>query len=77
MDNDNTIAEVKPEVSFLFELIREVVAGRVRIPIFQRPYVWRREQMLDLLDSIRSAVCCYRKPNNTFFAASPRSLDTD
>ncbi len=53
MDSENSTAEVKPEVSFLFELIRDVVAGRVRIPIFQRPYVWRREQMLDLLDSIR------------------------
>jgi Protein of unknown function DUF262 len=53
MEIENTAAEVKPEVSFLFELIRDVVGGRVRIPIFQRRYVWRRDQMLDLLDSIR------------------------
>ncbi|MGZ9204245.1 MAG: DUF262 domain-containing protein, partial [Nitrospira sp.] len=45
--------EVKPEVVFIYQLIRDVVAGKVRIPRFQRPFIWRREQMLDLLDSIR------------------------
>jgi hypothetical protein len=45
--------EVKPEVVFVFELVRNVTAGKLRIPNFQRGYVWRRVQMLDLLDSIR------------------------
>jgi hypothetical protein len=53
MSAEHSIAEVKPEVSFLHELIRDVSDGKVRIPRFQRPYVWRRDQMLDLLDTIR------------------------
>ena len=45
--------EVKPEIVFVFELVRDIVAGKLRIPNFQRRYVWRRSQMVDLLDSIR------------------------
>ncbi|MBD7997492.1 DUF262 domain-containing protein [Oerskovia gallyi] len=44
--------ELRPEIVFLFDLVRQLVEGRVRIPRFQRPFVWRRQQMLDLLDSI-------------------------
>lgn len=54
MSHDNQIAALKSEILFLHELIRDVVAGKIRIPKFQRPYVWRRDQMRDLLDSIRS-----------------------
>jgi hypothetical protein len=43
---------VKPEVVLLEDLLREVLAGSLRIPRFQRPFVWRPEQMLDLFDSI-------------------------
>ena len=42
--------EVRPEVVFLFELLQELAQGR--IPRFQRPFVWRRDQMTDLLDSV-------------------------
>jgi hypothetical protein len=52
MNNEVSMAEVKPEVAFLYELIREVLAGKVRIPKFQRPFVWRRDQMLELLGSL-------------------------
>ena len=44
---------VKPEVVHLFEIIRDVVAGKIRVPAFQRPFVWNRTQMTDLLDSVR------------------------
>lgn len=43
---------VKPEVLLLEQLLDEVAAGRLRVPRFQRPFVWRSEQMLDLFDSI-------------------------
>lgn len=46
--------ELRPEITFLFDLVRQLVDGRIRIPRFQRPFVWRRQQMLDLLDSINS-----------------------
>ncbi|MGL5830116.1 MAG: DUF262 domain-containing protein [Angustibacter sp.] len=44
--------EVRPEVVFLYELLEELTSGRIRIPRFQREYVWRRDQMTDLLDSV-------------------------
>lgn len=43
---------VKPEVLLLEQLLDEVRHGRLRVPRFQRPYVWRPDQMLDLYDSI-------------------------
>ncbi len=45
--------QIKPEIVFVFELLKDIREGKIRIPHFQRPYVWRRDQMLDLLDSIR------------------------
>ncbi len=44
--------EVRPEVMFLYELLAELTSGQFRIPRFQRPFVWRRDQMTDLLDSV-------------------------
>ncbi len=52
MSPQSPMPEVKPEIVFIFELVQEVERGRLRIPNFQRPYVWRREQMRDLLDSV-------------------------
>ncbi len=46
-------SQVKPEIVFIFELLKDIREGKIRIPRFQRPYVWRRGQMIDLLDSIR------------------------
>lgn len=43
---------VKPEIYLLQDLISELALGKIRVPKFQRPYVWRPEQMLNLLDSI-------------------------
>lgn len=43
---------VKPEVMFLEDLLQDIASGRLRVPRFQRPFVWRPGQMLDLFDSI-------------------------
>jgi Protein of unknown function DUF262 len=43
---------VKPEVVLLEDLLAEVREGRLRVPRFQRPFVWRPEQMTALFDSI-------------------------
>lgn len=50
MNNNQT---VKPEVWQVVELVRDAAGGKLRIPDFQRPFVWDRNRMLDLLDSIR------------------------
>jgi hypothetical protein len=44
--------ELRPEIVFVFDLVQQLIDGRIRIPQFQRPFVWRAHQMIDLLDSI-------------------------
>ncbi|WP_370968957.1 DUF262 domain-containing protein [Amycolatopsis sp. cg9] len=51
-DRGGPVVEVRPEVMFLSELLDELTKGKIRIPRFQRPFVWRRDQMTDLLDSV-------------------------
>lgn len=46
------IPELRTDVVFVFDLVRQLKEGRVRIPRFQRPFVWSDQQMIDLLDSI-------------------------
>jgi hypothetical protein len=43
---------VKPEIVLLEEVLGNIAAGKLRVPKFQRPFVWRPEQMLNLFDSI-------------------------
>jgi hypothetical protein len=43
---------VKPEVVFIEQLLNDIAAGTLRVPKFQRPFVWRPEQMVELFDSI-------------------------
>lgn len=44
--------DVKQEVLFLGKLLEELLRGKIRIPRFQRPFVWRQADMLRLLDSV-------------------------
>ena len=43
---------VKPEVVFIDELLDEIEQGRLRVPKFQRPFVWQPLDMRSLFDSI-------------------------
>ncbi|MGH3943012.1 MAG: DUF262 domain-containing protein [Pseudonocardiaceae bacterium] len=43
---------VKSEIMLLEDVLGEVASGRLRVPKFQRPFVWRPVQMLNLFDSI-------------------------
>jgi hypothetical protein len=42
-----------PVVPRLEVLLREFEKGEIQIPAFQRPSLWRDDQRLDLLDSVR------------------------
>jgi hypothetical protein len=44
---------VKPEVALIEDLFDELSSGRLRIPRFQRPFVWKPEDMRELFDSIQ------------------------
>lgn len=46
------LVEIKPEVVFLYEVLQELTSGHIKIPRFQRAFVWRPDQMTELLDSI-------------------------
>ena len=44
--------EVVPEVVFLGKLVERIVTGKIRIPKFQRPFVWKQADLYALLDSV-------------------------
>lgn len=46
-------ARVEPRVFGLEELLDQISDGRLRVPKFQRDFVWSRDLMLKLLESIR------------------------
>lgn len=43
---------VRPDVVFTEEILAEISRGTLRIPRFQRPFVWKPADMLNLFDSI-------------------------
>ena len=47
-------AEITPTAQKIDKIIRRIDEGDIKIPAFQRGYVWKQEQVLDLLDSIVS-----------------------
>lgn len=47
-----TGASAKPDIVAMNDLLDAVTTGEYRIPKFQRPYVWRPDDMLQLFDSI-------------------------
>ena len=51
-ERDRGRTEVLPEVVFLGNLVERVVAGRIRVPRFQRAFVWKQADLHDLLDSV-------------------------
>ncbi|MER5420439.1 DUF262 domain-containing protein [Streptosporangium roseum] len=52
MPDDNEEITVLPEIYLLEQILNMIAAGELRVPKFQRPFVWRPEQMLNLFDSI-------------------------
>lgn len=44
--------EIKQEVLLLGTLLDELARGKIRIPRYQRPFVWTQDDMLRLLDSV-------------------------
>jgi len=45
-----------PHVTFLSQLLDEIKEGIIQVPKFQRPLVWRWEDRLELLRSIRDGI---------------------
>ena len=51
-DDKQKRTEVVPEVVFLGKLLERVVAGKIRVPKFQRAFVWKQPDLSALLDSV-------------------------
>ena len=51
-DDKISRTDVATEVMFLGKLVERIAAGKVRVPRFQRAFVWKQADMLALLDSI-------------------------
>lgn len=52
MDTADSVPEITPQVVHLVDLLKRAKEGRLRVPKFQREYVWRRQDIVDLFDSI-------------------------
>ena len=51
-DGQQTRTEVIPEVVFLGKLVERIAAGKIRVPRFQRAFVWKQPDLHALLDSV-------------------------
>ena len=51
-DGSQKRTEVVPEVVFLGKLVERVAAGKIRVPRFQRAFVWKQPDLSALLDSV-------------------------
>lgn len=52
MAADDYEIDVRPEIMLMEQVLDPLMSGELRVPRFQRPFVWRPEQILDLFDSI-------------------------
>lgn len=51
-DREDETPEITPQVVHLIDLLKWAREGRLRVPKFQRDFVWRRQDIIDLFDSI-------------------------
>ena len=51
-DSKRSRTEVTPEVVFLGKLVERIAMGKIRVPKFQRAFVWKQTDLHTLLDSI-------------------------
>src|SRR5436305_7079046 len=51
-DKEDETPEITPQVIHLIDLLKWAREGRLRVPRFQRDFVWRRQDIVDLFDSI-------------------------
>jgi hypothetical protein len=52
IDKQEETPEITPQVVHLIDLLKWAREGRLRVPKFQRDFVWRRQDIVDLFDSI-------------------------
>ncbi|MEN8216461.1 MAG: DUF262 domain-containing protein [Pseudomonadota bacterium] len=45
-----------PQIKYLYQLLDQIESGKLFVPKFQRGFIWKDEQRLDLLRSIKSCI---------------------
>ena len=50
----NLGGRLETKTAFIKDLIGEIQKGEIKIPQFQRKFVWKEDQALELLDSVSS-----------------------
>jgi hypothetical protein len=65
-------ASARPDIISLDVLLNDVDEGRIRIPRFQRPYVWAPQMMRELFESVISGY-----PIGSLLFWTPRELTVD
>ncbi|HLF97701.1 MAG TPA: DUF262 domain-containing protein [Methylococcaceae bacterium] len=51
-DQKDETPEITPQVVHLIDLLKRAKEGRLRVPRFQRDFVWQRQKIVELFDSI-------------------------
>ena len=51
-DTKDEVPEITPQVVHLIDLLKRAKEGRLRVPRFQRDFVWKRQKIVELFDSI-------------------------
>ncbi|WP_069471529.1 GmrSD restriction endonuclease domain-containing protein [Candidatus Marithrix sp. Canyon 246] len=54
MSIQNSISD--PQIKYLYQLLDQIESGKLFVPKFQRGFIWKDEQRLDLLRSIKSGI---------------------
>lgn len=49
---DIPTTSARPDILPVSDLLDSVASGEMRVPRFQRPYVWTPEDMIQLFDSV-------------------------
>lgn len=54
--SQRTVDTVEPYVQYVYQLLDQIAAGRIRVPAFQRPAVWKWDRQQELLRSVRDGI---------------------
>jgi len=46
----------EPQIKYLYQLLDQIEKGKIFVPKFQRSFIWKDQQRLDLLRSIKSGI---------------------
>lgn len=72
---------IKPEREYLHEIVSKIKKGIYGVPSFQRSFVWKKEQVLDLFDSIQHGYpigsILLWKPDSSQFPLQSRNIISD